>query len=413
MGTCSSAPGRYPDPATTDKTLLSADELMTRGISFAQLASVERSVERRISYLNYSRDFLRAALQRLPPNDRFDFAAAHIAAVLVTLGDDPHDLKGYLESVFSSGRSEKRSSIQVDEAALRVMEALAFASPAIEARAPRSRASPLVPNLPAGLLLEHPPFISDQQLIIRAVTLMEQLQFAKVSVRIYNNISGEEDMRFELPLRSFGSTVETFYARLGKYLAYFAAYDFSRLEYLMVLSGGKIKRRPEFDRASFLAWLETANESGILNPLMFCPVPSQPADTMDMYSPGIRILSCTPNKLSITPAEADSQAAALSTDQVAEVNLELALSKIPENRTFKVSLTDQRDSSRTFCFPAELKDERKLAIVKVPFALLRPRSADDAGVFDVHGVIDGRWRTENRKVLTVLVAGDPEPSDAD
>ena len=396
MGTCNSAPSRYPDPIRTDKSILTADELMTRGIAFAQLASVERSVDKRLEYLNFSRDFLRGALQRLSPNDRFDFAAAHIASVLVKLGDDPHDLKGYLESVFSAARLENRrrtsSSDVGDEAALRVMESLAFASPPL----PHSQASPRGAELPLVVLSPSP-----QSLPMQEVSSLERLQSSKVSVRLYNSISGEEDYRFELPLRSFGTSVDSFYQKLSRYIAYFSAYDLEHLEFLKVIPGGKVKRRPGFDRQAFNEWLEDAKDAS-LAPLLFCPLPLSPAESLPAYEPAVRILTLNPAIVAMNPLDPDrwdSQPADLEIS--CTINCELA-----HHKSLSLSLTDQRDTGRTFRFTTG-----PALTAKIPCALLRPRSEDDAGIFDVHVVIDGRWRTSNRKVLSIITSLDQQSDD--
>jgi len=271
---------------------LSADELMRRGIAFAQLASVERSVERRLTFLNYSREFLKTALLRLPPNDRTDFAAAHIASVLVTLGDDPQNIKRYVSGIMRRERSgsDDKNRGSIDESAIRVMESLAFASPAIDYRRPltisTTRSSPVMPTAPpqASLSLDSmPPAIDEAAVAAQAIPLLEKWQAAKVSVRIFNNISGEEDMRFELPLRSYGSSLESFYSMLSRYVVYFSCYDLKRLEYLRTLPGGGIKRRPEFDTAAFIEWLSSPGET--LRPLLFCPSAAIPLHPSTLTNP--------------------------------------------------------------------------------------------------------------------------------
>ena len=412
MGACH-ATGQHLDPDSTDMQRMSADELMSRGIAFAQQASVERSVERRLKFLNYSRDFLRAALLRLPPNDRTDFAAAHIASVLVTLGDDPQSIKRYVSSIMRrerAGSEDKRGSGIIDESAIRVMESLAFASPAIDYRRPLSmttaRSSPLLANLSsqASISLDSaPPAMDADAIESHAATLLEKWQSAKVSVRIFNSISGEEDIRFELPLRSYGTSIDSFYSMLSRYVVYFSSFDLKRLEYLRTMPGGGVKRRPEFDRTAFIEWL--SNPGDQLRPLLFCPSPITPPSTLDVYEPLFRLLKLTPSKMYMRPLEPSLQAE--SSDEVVVLTVET--NKLPEGRVFSVSLTDQRDSGRTLQFPGEVHADRMSVISRIPVDLLRPRNEEDARVFDVFVVVESRWRSDNRKILSVLT--DEDSSD--
>ena len=420
MGACQ-ATGQHLDPDSTDMQRMSADELMSRGIAFAQRASVERSVDRRLKFLNYSRDFLRAALLRLPPNDRTDFAAAHIASVLVTLGDDPQNIKRYVSGIMRrerAGSEDKRGSGMIDESAIRVMESLAFASPAIDYRRPLSmttaRSSPLLPSLSsqpstslpqqASISLDSaPPSMDAEAIASQAAVLLEKWQNAKVSVRIFNSISGEEDIRFELPLRSYGSTIDSFYSMLSRYVVYFSSFDLKRLEYLRAVPGGGIKRRPEFDRAAFIEWLSASGDQ--LRPLLFCPSPITPPSTLDAYEPSLRLLKLSPSKMCMRPLEPSLQAE--GSEEVVVIKVET--SKLPEGRVFSVSLTDQRDSGRTLQFPCEVIQDRMTVTSRIPVDLLRPRNEEDARVFDVFVVVDNRWRSDNRKILSVLT--DEDSSD--
>ncbi|KAF4710740.1 hypothetical protein FOZ63_017258, partial [Perkinsus olseni] len=100
------------DPQLIVKKELSDDELVDYGIQLAQLASVAKSNGKKVHYLHFAKDFLMEALSRQQENigcrgindenmeqqevldldssiDAADSLRAHLAAVLVTLGEDP------------------------------------------------------------------------------------------------------------------------------------------------------------------------------------------------------------------------------------------------------------------------------------------------------------------------------------
>ena len=94
------------------------------------------------------------------------------------------------------------------------------------------------------------------------------------------------------------------------------------------------------------------------------------------------------------------------------IEIQVSTSKLPETRTFSLALTDQRDSGRTLQFPGEVSADRQTLTAKIPGDLLRPRNEEDARIFDFYVVVDFRWRSDNRKVLSVLTAEDLESDNS-
>jgi hypothetical protein len=132
---------------------------------------------------------------------------------------------------------------------------------------------------------------------------------------------------------------------------------------------------------------------------------------LDVYEPVIRLLRLKPSKVAMRPLASTLQPEASSPTCDEAVEISVATSLLPESRGFLLTLTDQRDSGRTLQFPGDVSVDRRSVTARVPGDLLRPRDEEDARVFDVFLVVDGKWRSDNRRILSVLTDEDLASSD--
>jgi hypothetical protein len=389
MGTCHSVEGVIPSYPPGH---LSGDDLLTRGIALVQKASIEKNIEKRSEILVTSKRYLREALLR----GRFsETASYHIGAVLVALGEDPEEVRVFVETLLSENERESVESNSLGErkrrlSELALVESLTFNSPALDKQSPRAQAT-------FAFSLDSPHQMENLEIFTQALILMDKLQKSLVSVRIVSPITGEEEMRFERILFEFGNTLDAFYTNLSFYLRYFFAYDLEMLEFLSLEDLGKVRKKPTLDKLSFIKWLSDAKDTLILSPLVFCPIPVPPPQEFPCFQPPLRLSEISPSNLFL-----EEQRDIKSIDSQIQIHIK-AVGDIPPNKPLSISLTDQSDLSRTTFFQVELG-----YIVNIPIGLLRLHA-----VYDVYLVVDGSFRSSNRKTFSVLSDKDKISDDED
>ncbi|EER02983.1 hypothetical protein Pmar_PMAR000511 [Perkinsus marinus ATCC 50983] len=129
-----------------------------------------------------------------------------------------------------------------------------------------------------------------------------------------------------------------------------------------------------------------------LPPLLLCTVPMTPACEMRVFIPRqgegepIRLKSLYPRRVAGT----------------GPVELRMSTSYLPEGHVYSVVFTSQWDSGQTFTADCAVNTDRMGVVLMAPSELLHTawfQYGND--LYDVHLVIDRKYRSENRRALTV------------
>jgi hypothetical protein len=427
---------------------LSADELLHRGIAIAQAASVEKNSEKRKNLVQVARIFLREALDRVDDAARSDFAAAHIASVLVCLGDDPASVR----EAFEETRRDRTAEI---------LQFLAF-SPVVEHRVKSNETADDSPvalkslkhgALASGGAAEQPDtaakagdiyentiqpnsYMKTYNLNTNTIhhTLRQPDSEATLSIRLYNPISGEEELRHSLNLRSLlvgsrsaaadvarsdmtlvttaeessQSMVRMFRHKLSLFMVFYCGYDLSRLQHLSLDETAERPQLRPFDEAVARTWLHEIHEEEPI--LRFCPMVVARSEHLEVFQNALRVVELRPSVVTLEvincspwrPEDAAPYGEPTQDEPRGEffVSVETNMAIPCEGRSLSLTLTDQRDSGRTIVFPME--GSATLWRAKIDTLLLRPRNEEDAAVYDVYIVIDHNFRSMNRKTLSVV-----------
>uniref|UniRef100_A0A0G4G347 Uncharacterized protein n=1 Tax=Chromera velia CCMP2878 TaxID=1169474 RepID=A0A0G4G347_9ALVE len=129
--------------------------------------------------------------------------------------------------------------------------------------------------------------------------------------------------------------------------------------------------------------------------LILLTAPVRPPSDLQAV-PGLLILSVKPERVRCGPGPPP--------------RLEVRTHKgLPGSHSYSVGLTNQWDNGKVFATAAKLLSDRRGVECVIPGAMVR---ADDsnAGLYDVHLIVDGKFRSDNRRALSVLQGGEGSPS---
>lgn len=399
------------DPPTFS-AFLSADELLHRGIAIAQAASVEKSSEKRKNLVQVARIFLREALDRVDDAARSDFAAAHIASVLVSLGDDPVSVREAFEETRRDRKAEILQSlafsplaehrVQSNETADESPVALKAVKASFVDSRTAAEASAVEDRATADLC--HLPNTNTQTNTEKFILTLPEAT-ATVSVRLYNPISGEEELRKSLNFRclltssrSLQSIVSIFRHKLNFFMVFHTGYDLSRLQHLSLDETAERPQLRPFDEFAARTWLLEQKEQEPI--LRFCPMVVARSEHLEVFQNALRVVELRPSVVTLEVVNSLPWRPLVEPSGEFFVSLETNLAIPCEGRSVSLTLTDQRDAGRTLVFPMEGSVTNWRA--KIDTLLLRPRNEEDAAVYDVYIVIDHNFRSMNRKTLSVV-----------
>ncbi|KAF4674565.1 hypothetical protein FOL46_004575 [Perkinsus olseni] len=208
-----------------------------------------------------------------------------------------------------------------------------------------------------------------------------------LQVRIHNGVSGEEQSRFDLPLAQAGGSPESVLFTLDRFCQHFSSCPIQRLQWLCH-DGEKVTR----ERCDVRMLASALGHPAPLPALLLCTVPMTPACEMGVFVPRqgegdpIRLKSLYPRRVAGT----------------GPVELRLGTSYLPEGHVYSVVFTSQWDSGQMFTANCAVNADRMGVVLMVPSELLHAawfQYGND--LYDVHLVIDRKYRSENRRALTV------------
>ncbi|CAJ1405288.1 unnamed protein product, partial [Effrenium voratum] len=202
----------------------------------------------------------------------------------------------------------------------------------------------------------------------------------RLSVRILNGVSGEEEIRFSAPLQA--DSEQQFLAALDRLCLQHAGQPLAGLNWL--------SREGEADRFQrrtcdvrmieelFDQWTR-AKDTAKGAVVLLCTIPVQPPSELPRGK--VRLKGVEPMRVSCVP-------------QV----LRLDTSALEAGHAYSVAFTHQW-SNMTYSAEAKVLPSNKGVETSVPWQMLSVSSNE--GLYDVHLVIDSTSRSENRRTLTV------------
>jgi len=125
--------------------------------------------------------------------------------------------------------------------------------------------------------------------------------------------------------------------------------------------------------------------------LLLCTVPVRPPS--ELASTKIRLRS-------IVPAQVFQPACAVGLPGKEPVRVQIDTSPLEPNHEYAVAFTHQW-SNMTYTSVATLLPSQRGVDAMVPRQMLAASSQNTDGLYDVHLVVDGNFRSENRRALTV------------
>ncbi|KAF4674659.1 Serine/threonine-protein kinase ulk2 [Perkinsus chesapeaki] len=209
----------------------------------------------------------------------------------------------------------------------------------------------------------------------------------RLQVRIHNGVSGEEQSRFELPLAQAGGSPDSVLYTLDRFCQHFSSCPIQRLQWLCH-DGDRVTR----ERCDLRMLASALDHPSPLPPLLLCTVPMTPACEMGVFVPRqgegdtVRLKSLYPRRVAGT----------------GPVELRLGTSYLPEGHAYSVVFTSQWDSGQMFTAECAVNSDRMGVVLMVPPQLLHAawfQYGND--LYDVHLVVDRKYRSENRRALTV------------
>mmetsp|Transcript_37584 Transcript_37584/g.89742 ORF Transcript_37584/g.89742 Transcript_37584/m.89742 type:complete len:781 (-) Transcript_37584:37-2379(-) len=203
----------------------------------------------------------------------------------------------------------------------------------------------------------------------------------KLSVRILNGVSGEEEVRFDAPLQ--GDTEQQFLLTLDRLCLRYAGQALGGLNWLNPETHAldRFQRRKcdvRMVEELWDSWMKAKDtEKGAV--LLLCTVPVRPPSELSRSK--VRLKDLVPDKVvcGFQP-----------------VFVQLDTSVLEAGRVYHVAFTCQK-SFHTYMEEARVLPRNKGVEVAVPLMGVLSRE----GLYDVNLVIEGTWRSDNRKVLTV------------
>mmetsp|Transcript_75604 Transcript_75604/g.179669 ORF Transcript_75604/g.179669 Transcript_75604/m.179669 type:complete len:678 (-) Transcript_75604:15-2048(-) len=212
----------------------------------------------------------------------------------------------------------------------------------------------------------------------------------RLFVKILNGVSGEEEARFSVAVNA-AAAEKDFLNALDKHCQEKAGQMLSGLNWLSPVEKGRRYQRRKCDTSMVEDLLNDPSfQLRGATELLLCTVPQQPPSELPAIK--VRLKDLSPTRV--------------ATGTITPVTLQLDTSQLEAGHVYTVAFTHQW-SNMTYTVEATPTGSLKGVTLTVPWLMLcgnkQGQNAD--GLYDVHLVIDGRSRSENRKTLTV---GSPE-----
>eukprot|EP00927_Polykrikos_kofoidii_P048374 TRINITY_DN4264_c0_g1_i1.p1 TRINITY_DN4264_c0_g1~~TRINITY_DN4264_c0_g1_i1.p1 ORF type:complete len:926 (-),score=92.40 TRINITY_DN4264_c0_g1_i1:188-2965(-) len=208
-----------------------------------------------------------------------------------------------------------------------------------------------------------------------------------VSVRIVNGVSGEEEVRFLMSVRSSFSE-QNFHSMIDARCKEMAGQALSDLNWLCKSQGDRYRRRKCDLRMVEDLFAPRVQPKQGPTVLLLCTVPVPPPS--ELHANKVRLKALTPCRVTY--------------GQVQPVRVQMDTSKLDEGHSYSLAFTHQW-SNMTYLTEATMLPNQKGLEGAVPWQVLT-RSSDDSmdGLYDVHLIMDRSSRSENRRTLTVVSA---------
>lgn len=207
----------------------------------------------------------------------------------------------------------------------------------------------------------------------------------KISVRILNGVSGEEEVRFPVPVESSFSE-QHFYSMLDRLCQKHAGQALCDMNWLsQAQPGARFQRR----KCDLTMVEELFNEEGTSHRkgkmvLLLCTVPAMPPSELPANK--VRLRNLMPSRVTY--------------GAVQPVRLRLETSVLDTCSRYSVAFTHQW-SNQTYSVEASLLANGRGVELSVPWQMLTAAGSNKDGLYDVHLVTDCSYKSENRRTLTV------------
>jgi len=207
----------------------------------------------------------------------------------------------------------------------------------------------------------------------------------KVSVRLLNGVSGEEEVRFPVPIEASFSE-QHFYAMLDRLCQKHAGQALCDMNWLSQEHSGARFQRRKCDLSMVEELFGEDDPSKRKGPmvLLLCTVPAKPPS--ELPANRIRLRNLMPSRV--------------CSGAVQPVRLQLDTSVLEVDHQYSVAFTHQW-TNVTYSGEASLLPNGRGVELSVPWQILAAESANTDGLYDVHLVTDCSYRSENRRTLTV------------
>lgn len=205
-----------------------------------------------------------------------------------------------------------------------------------------------------------------------------------ISVRVRNGVSGEEETRFAMSMDDCFSE-QHFLTVLERRSQQHVGQTLADLNWLHTQEGGRLERR-QCD----LHMVEEIFKDGALQGncpvvLLLCTVPATPPS--ELVAGRVRLRGLVPDRL------APAASAAVQ-------RIRLETSALDAGSNYSVALTHQW-SNVTYVAQAKLLHSRRGVEFYLPPQLLAASQSSAEGLYDVHLVVDGKTRSQNRRGFTL------------
>lgn len=205
-----------------------------------------------------------------------------------------------------------------------------------------------------------------------------------LQVMILNGVSGEEEAEFSMPLEEYYSE-QDFLSSLDRLTKEYVGQTLAGLNWLSPRAGGRFERcRCDLSMVEKLfKYLET--DSGRPTSMLLCTVPMTPPS--ELLSGSVRLRGLVPDRVEASSRSASSQ-------------LRLDTSLLEDGHHYAVAFTNQW-SNVTYATDAQLLSNRRGVVFHIPRQMFAASTSSTEGLYDVHLVMDGSVRSQNRRALTL------------
>eukprot|EP00397_Hematodinium_sp_SG-2012_P008002 GEMP01008054.1.p1 GENE.GEMP01008054.1~~GEMP01008054.1.p1 ORF type:complete len:732 (+),score=127.13 GEMP01008054.1:649-2844(+) len=216
---------------------------------------------------------------------------------------------------------------------------------------------------------------------IRDLSAYRERRTTDLTVRVMNGVSEEEIAKFQLPKSCFTST-HAFFHQLDRLCQDHAGHPLSRVHWLRLSPSGTERRHAD------MRMLHELIHAPLAMPLYLSTVPMPMPAELVPFSPSIRLKSLVPAKIIFSG----------KTPSVPRVFLETT--QLPRDNTYTIAFTDQWTST-TYIVEGFVAEEMCGVYFCIPNAMLQKEVRGGSGLYDVHLLVNGTHRSDNRRALAV------------